>query len=220
MLKFLKILKINTHTNIKTNSHINTIFARKYYISMESNKKWNHPMDKLNQNDNKDSFIFRTGLKMNNSLTGRKEEFVTQDGTKNLTWYICGPTVYDSSHLGHARTYVCSDILRRIMTTYFGYDITQCMNITDIDDKIIRRSIENKIPYKDFTKMWEDDFFKDMRALNVQYPSQITRVTEYVPEIVKFIEKLIERNYAYESNGSVYFNIDEYTKNKVSKLIN
>ncbi len=100
------------------------------------------------------------------------------------------------------------------MTTYFGYDVNMCMNITDLDDKIIKRSLENKVDYNEFTRMWEEEFFKDMKALNVLYPNYITRVTEYIPEIIKFIEVLIEKNYAYAANGSVYFNLEEY-KTKV-----
>jgi cysteinyl-tRNA synthetase len=178
---------------------------------MESNsRKWNNPMDDL-----KDKNVFRTGLRMNNSLTNKLEEFVTKEGGKSLTWYMCGPTVYDASHLGHARTYVCFDMIRRIMTTYFGYDINLCMNITDLDDKIIKRSSENKIDYIQFTRQWEEEFFKDMKALNVLYPNHITRVTEFIQEIIKFIDVLIEKKYAYAVNGSVYFNIEQFTKNKV-----
>jgi len=70
-----------------------------------------------------DKEIYRTGLRFYNSLTNKEEEFITNSGTKTLTWYMCGPTVYDASHLGHARTYVCFDIIRRVMTNYFGYDI-------------------------------------------------------------------------------------------------
>merc|ERR1719384_2391752 len=77
-------------------------------------------------------------LELFNSLTRKKEVFVPQEG-KRVTWYNCGPTVYDASHMGHARTYLSFDILRRVMTNYFGYDVFYVMNITDIDDKIIKR---------------------------------------------------------------------------------
>lgn len=172
-----------------------------------------HPLEGL-----KNKTPFRTGLQMNNSLTNQKEEFVAKDGSKTVNWYMCGPTVYDAAHLGHARTYVSFDILRRIMTTYFGYDVVMCMNITDLDDKIIKRSNETGVEFSEFTRMWENDFFKDMKALNVLYPNYITRVTEYIPEIIKFIETLVQKKYAYEANGSVYFSIEEYTKNKVCKF--
>lgn len=71
-----------------------------------------------------------------------KDEFLTQTGNQNIYWYMCGPTVYDAAHLGHARTYMGSDIIRRVMRDYFHYNVNLCMNITDIDDKIIMRSIE------------------------------------------------------------------------------
>jgi cysteinyl-tRNA synthetase len=84
-----------------------------------------------------------TGLHVYNSLSREKVPFVTRDGSKQVTWYICGPTVYDSSHLGHARNYVTFDIIRRIMKEYFGYYILYVMNVTDVDDKIINRARRN-----------------------------------------------------------------------------
>lgn len=85
-----------------------------------------------------------TGLRVYNTISKQVEAFApTLHADKNLvTWYMCGPTVYDASHLGHAKTYVCFDIIRRLMTDYFGYNVKLCMNITDIDDKIINRSNE------------------------------------------------------------------------------
>jgi len=140
-----------------------------------------------------------------NSLTLEKDEFITQTGDQNLYWYMCGPTVYDAAHLGHARTYVGSDILRRVLRDYFHYNVYLSMNITDIDDKIIMRSIERKQPFSEFARFWEKDFLDDMAALNVEPPDVMTRVSEYVPDIVAYIEKMISNGYAYESNGSVYF---------------
>ena len=148
---------------------------------------------------------FRTGLHMLNSLTNSKEEFLTSTGDRRVTWYMCGPTVYDASHLGHARTYVCFDAIRRIMTDYFGYHVTLCMNITDIDDKIIKASLEHKVPFDEYSRKWETEFLRDMEALNVKPPEVITRVSEYVPDIITYIEKIISNGYGYESNGSVYF---------------
>ena len=178
--------------------------------------KWTHPLDNLLNNistNPNNSKLYRTGLFLNNSLNpDEKTEFVTSDGSRNVKWYICGPTVYDSAHLGHARTYLSFDILRRVMEKYFGYNISLCMNVTDIDDKIINRSNEQNKDYLEFTKFYEDEFFSDMKKLNVSYPNYITRVSEYIDEIVQFIKVLVEKNYAYVSNGSVYFDIENYTK--------
>ena len=80
------------------------------------------------------------------------------------------------------------------------------------------RSNEKNIPFTDFAKNWEKEFFKDMQSLNVLYPTYITRVSEYVPEIIKFIEVLINKGYSYESNGSVYFDIEQFRKNNVRKF--
>jgi cysteinyl-tRNA synthetase len=121
-------------------------------------QRWINPLPSLISSNKP---LYRTGLKVNNSLCNEKVEFITKNGDKNLTWYMCGPTVYDSAHLGHARTYLTFDILRRILSSYFGYDVNLCMNITDIDDKIIKRSNEEGVEFNQFAKKWEDDFFKD-----------------------------------------------------------
>ncbi|XP_026747032.1 cysteine--tRNA ligase, cytoplasmic [Trichoplusia ni] len=249
----------------------------------------------------------RPVLKLYNSLTRQKEEFVCNGGNR-INWYSCGPTVYDASHMGHARSYISFDILRRVMANYFGYDILYVMNITDIDDKIIKRARQHhlfekyvgenkslnciiddatsvvnyyetvvkettdpdkknamqktldciasavktlksavegnddatitnaktellqsaKSPISEwldsqrgatvtdnaiFTALpryWENEFHKDMKALNVLPPDVLTRVSEYVPQIVSFIEKIIANGLAYESNGSVYFSVNEF----------
>ncbi|KAJ3996051.1 tRNA synthetases class I (C) catalytic domain-containing protein [Lentinula boryana] len=279
-------------------------------------------------------------LKIYNSLTRTKTEFIPKSG-RSVKWYNCGPTVYDASHMGHARNYVTQDVLRRIMTDYFGYDVQFVMNITDIDDKIIKRArqthlleklrtdttsldgnlishvsaafrafLQNELAAglpenerlsstetdqeidKKFTQIadlvqvnkewrqeclkrderfdmnftsanrtllalrnaenslkagvtsqeeahklidgsqdililfldeqykstvtdpslsrnlashWESLFFEDMRRLHVRDPDTLTRVTEYMPEIITFVDKIINNGYAYESEGSVYF---------------
>ena len=175
---------------------------------METPERWIDPLPGF-----KDKSIYRTGLMVNNSLCNKKVEFVTKNGDRKINWYMCGPTVYDSAHLGHARTYLTFDILRRILQNYFNYDVNLCMNITDIDDKIIQRSNEQKVDFTEFARYWENEFFKDMKNLNIQYPNYVTRVSEYIPEVIDFIKKILERAYAYEKNGSVYFDIDSYKKN-------
>lgn len=150
-------------------------------------------------------------LMVMNSLTRKKVRFIPSN-SERVVWYQCGPTVYAESHLGHARTYVSLDSLRRIMKDYLGYNVILCQNITDIDDKIIIRSSERNIPFRDLAAMYEKEFLEDMATLGVQLPDIMTRVSEYVPEIIAYVQKLIDRGIAYESNGSVYFNTDAYSK--------
>jgi len=125
-------------------------------------------------------------LKVLNTFTGEKDEFVPSN-PHEITWYQCGPTVYSDSHMGHARTYVSFDIMRRIMTDFFGYNVKMVMNITDVDDKIINKSKAEKIPFTEIARKYEGEFFDDMRILNVALPDVITRVSEYVVEICDFI---------------------------------
>ncbi|XP_019375255.1 PREDICTED: cysteine--tRNA ligase, cytoplasmic isoform X1 [Gavialis gangeticus] len=255
-----------------------------------------------------------------NSLTRNKDIFQPQDG-KKVTWYCCGPTVYDASHMGHARSYISFDILRRVLRDYFKYDVFYCMNITDIDDKIIKRARQNylfeqyieKKPsvaqlledvktasepfsvklnettdpdkrqmleriqntvksaveplekavservlgeeiskhaktlveeakdllsdwldikfgsqvtdnsiFSKLPKFWEAEYHKDMEALNVLPPDVLTRVSEYVPEIVEFVKRIMENGYGYVSNGSVYFDtvkFDASGKHSYAKLV-
>nr|XP_054517876.1 cysteine--tRNA ligase, cytoplasmic isoform X9 [Pan troglodytes] len=259
-------------------------------------------------------------LHLYNSLTRNKEVFIPQDG-KKVTWYCCGPTVYDASHMGHARSYISFDILRRVLKDYFKFDVFYCMNITDIDDKIIKRARQNHLfeqyrekrpdaaqlledvqaalkPFSvklnettdpdkkqmleriqhavqlateplekavqsrltgeevnscvevlleeakdllsdwldstlgcDVTdnsifsklpKFWEGDFHRDMEALNVLPPDVLTRVSEYVPEIVNFVQKIVDNGYGYVSNGSVYFDTAKFAsseKHSYGKLV-
>ncbi|KAI9294736.1 cysteinyl-tRNA synthetase [Neoconidiobolus thromboides FSU 785] len=266
---------------------------------------WHPPTDGVN-----------LGLKVFNTLTKSKVPFVANEGNL-IKWYNCGPTVYDSSHMGHARNYVTVDILRRILSDYFGYNITFVMNITDIDDKIILRArqnylfdnfmkenksekelvylkesfsyyLEKKLNAKDLNNVpanedpkfkmyltaatqandsiikieelikdsvnnqekiqiefnnckdilanyldlqkgsevtdpkifrelaayWENDFMQDMKALNVLPADIVTRVSEYVPEIISFVETIIAKGYGYEIEGSVYFNTQKFDQNE------
>uniref|UniRef100_A0ABI7W699 Cysteine--tRNA ligase, cytoplasmic n=1 Tax=Felis catus TaxID=9685 RepID=A0ABI7W699_FELCA len=234
-------------------------------------------------------------LRLYNSLTRNKDVFIPQNG-KKVTWYCCGPTVYDASHMGHARSYISFDILRRVLRDYFGFDVFYCMNITDIDDKIIKRARQNylfeqyrgKQPqaaqlledvhaalkpfsvklnettdpdrkqmlertqravglaarcaevlleeakdllsdwldstlgsevtdnsiFSKLPKFWEEEFHRDMETLNVLPPDVLTRVSEYVPEIVNFVQKIVDNGYGYVSNGSVYFDTVKFASSE------
>ncbi|RKP19675.1 cysteinyl-tRNA synthetase, partial [Rozella allomycis CSF55] len=251
-----------------------------------------------------------SGLQVKNSFKNEKVPFVPQQG-KLIKWYSCGPTVYDAAHMGHARTYITFDIIRRILEDYFGYDIYYVMNITDIDDKIIIRArqkylfdeylkknvtleelksdimeaakfvaekylnlkdlkqneliekisaiisedpkvlmhkksilagltsksqtpveiaeaakdiltywLDDKMGasvtdikiFRDLSVHWEKEFMKDMELLNVLPSDVLTRVSEYVPEIVDFVQKVIDHGFAYEADGSVYFDTQAFDK--------
>ena len=258
----------------------------------------------------------RSVLHVLNTLTREKVPFVSLDGNV-VRWYSCGPTVYDAAHMGHARNYVTFDILRRVMASYFNYDITYVMNITDIDDKIILRArqahlveqfakenavlddglrgkllesvriyaqgklnvsiddasqglaalsslnmdsdeegklslardtalkalealtsgtgegekvyaafqdilaydldrnlghtVDDQAIFRSLASFWERDFLQDMRSLNVLPPDFMTRVSEYVPEIISYVQRIIENGFGYVAEGSVYFDVAAFS---------
>ncbi|KAF7645893.1 hypothetical protein LDENG_00196940 [Lucifuga dentata] len=159
---------------------------------------------------------FDTGVKTFNSLTKQKEPLIlAREGV--ATWYSCGPTVYDHAHLGHACSYVRFDILQRILSRLFGISVVHAMVITDIDDKIIKRSLEENVSPTILARMYEDEFKKDMLSLKVTPPAVYLRVTENVHQIIAFIERIIQNGHAYATKqGDVYFDIqsisDRYGK--------
>ena len=143
-------------------------------------------------------------LMVYNSLSRSKVRFIPRDPSR-VTWYQCGPTVYAESHMGHARTYVSLDIIRRIARDYLNYNVILCQNVTDIDDKIIIRSAEKGVPFRELAAQYEREFVEDMATLSVPLPDLVTRVSEFIPEIIAFIQGLVDKKIAYASNGSVYF---------------
>ncbi|KAM4559917.1 cysteine--tRNA ligase, mitochondrial isoform 2-T2 [Odontesthes bonariensis] len=159
---------------------------------------------------------FDTGLKTFNSLTKQREPLIlTREGI--ATWYSCGPTVYDHAHLGHACSYVRFDIVQRILSRLFGVTVIHAMVITDVDDKIIKRSWEENVSPAVIARMYEDEFKKDMLSLKVVPPAVYLRVTENVHHIVAFIEGIIKNGHAYATKeGDVYFDVqsigDSYGK--------
>lgn len=151
-----------------------------------------------------------TGINIYNSVTKTKVPLRTNHPGL-LTWYNCGPTVYDSAHIGHALCYVKIDIIRRILTRVFDMNVISVMGITDIDDKIIRRSQELKVNFREITEKYEQEFFSDMDRLRVWRPSLAPRVTEHVPHIIAFTQGIMDRGLAYVADdGSVYFNTGAY----------
>ncbi|KAG3234706.1 Cysteine--tRNA ligase [Phytophthora idaei] len=146
---------------------------------------------------------------MFNALSGRCEPFPRETSvTPNvLKWYACGPTVYDRAHLGHARAYVSQDILRRVAERTGGYKVQLVMGVTDVDDKIIKRAKEQNVSFQTLAREQEQQFFADMTKLYVKPPTAITRVSEHLPEIVKYIENIHNKGFAYEAadGPGVYF---------------
>ncbi|GIY52321.1 hypothetical protein CDAR_207841 [Caerostris darwini] len=150
---------------------------------------------------------FETAITIYNSSAKKKVPLILKS-KKIATWYMCGPTVYDDSHIGHACCYVKFDIIRRIMENIFGINVLLVMGITDIDDKIIKKSHESNVSIQEVSRKYELDFFKDMTTMRVMHPSSISRVTENIPHIISFCEKLIEKDFAYVTEeGNVYFKV-------------
>ncbi len=151
------------------------------------------------------------GLSFFNTLSHSVQEFVPLDAaSKKVGMYCCGPTVYDFAHIGNWRTFVFGDLVRRYLT-FRGYDVKHVMNITDVEDKIIRRVRETKTTLREFTSQYETAFFDDMKSLGCHMPNVTPRATEYIADIVSLIEKLIARGIAYQAaDGSVYFSIEKY----------
>ena len=149
-------------------------------------------------------------LSIYNSCVKNTQDFTNKSGT--IQWYMCGPTVHSHSHLGHARTYMSFDIIRKILERHYNYDVNLIMNITNVDDKIIKRSNEEGKDFLEVANYWENEFFADMKKLDIDLPDTIARVSEYIKEIVEFISEIQNNGFAYESNGSVYFNVPLFEK--------
>lgn len=149
-------------------------------------------------------------LKIYDTETLEKKPIHLAKGETELKMYTCGPTVYNYAHIGNFRTYVFEDILRRTLK-YFGYPLTQAMNLTDIEDKTIKGSLEKKIPLEEYTKIYKEAFFEDLKTLNVEPVEIICAATDYIPEMIQMIEKLIEKGIAYQGkDGSVYYSIKHF----------
>ncbi|HEA3253587.1 TPA: cysteine--tRNA ligase [Pasteurella multocida] len=148
-------------------------------------------------------------LKIFNTLTREKEIFKPIHANK-VGMYVCGITVYDLCHVGHGRTFVCFDVIARYLR-YLGYDLTYVRNITDVDDKIIKRALENNETCNQLVEKMIAEMHKDFDALNVLRPDVEPRATHHIPEIIAMIEKLIARQHAYVSaNGDVMFDVESF----------
>ncbi len=158
-------------------------------------------------------------LKLTNTLSGKKEKFISLVPHK-VSMYVCGITPYDNAHVGHGRVYVSFDILYRLLQS-LHYDVVYCRNLTDIDDKILKKALDsfgNKMRYADVTGPVIDNYHHDMQALNCLPPDFEPRVTDNIDIIIDFVQKLIAAGKAYTSNGDVYFRVREFSDyGKLSK---
>src|SRR5579871_349339 len=156
-------------------------------------------------------------LRLFNTLSGQVDDLVPADG-EALRMYACGPTVYDYGHIGNFRTFLQVDVLRRFLKL-IGVNIRHVMNITDVDDKIIRNAAAAGIPISEYTPKFVNAFFEDLNSLRVERPEIIARATEHIPRMVALIQRLAAMDAAYQTeDGSWYFRLSAYPEyGKLSK---
>ena len=147
------------------------------------------------------------GLVIYNSLTNKMEEFKpNEEGKVNM--YVCGPTVYNFIHIGNARPVIFYDMMRRYLE-FLGYDVTYASNITDVDDKIINKAIESKKTEKEIATFFENAYFDAVKKVGSNKPDLIPHATDYIDEMISFIDELIKQGYAYNVDGDVFFRVNK-----------
>lgn len=149
-------------------------------------------------------------LRIFNTLNSKKELFEPLEAGK-VHMYVCGPTVYDACHIGHARSVVVFDVIARYLKAK-GYDVTYVRNFTDVDDKIIHKAKQLGIDPKAVAERFIEEFYQDMDALNVQRATIEPKATDHIVQIVEFIEKLILKGFAYQIDGDVYYSVEKFKK--------
>lgn len=149
-------------------------------------------------------------LKLFNTYSNKTEEFVPINGNK-VNMYVCGPTVYDNPHLGHARCYITWDVVYRYLK-FLGYDVKYCRNVTDVDDKILNKSVKENCTPDEIAKKYYDVFSDSMKKLNNLKPDVEPFATKTLGDMIKMVKTLIEKGYAYEVNGDVYFRVKKFPK--------
>lgn len=160
-------------------------------------------------------------MKLYNTLTHTRDEFVTHEPGK-VTMYTCGPTVYHFAHIGNLRSYIMEDVLEKYLG-YAGYDVKRCMNITDVghlssdadtgEDKMLKGAKREKKTVMEIAQFYTNAFFEDCRKLNIKIPEIVVPATSYIPEFIEMVQGLLDKGYAYISEGNVYFDtskLDEY----------
>ena len=159
----------------------------------------------------------KAGLRLYNTLTAQVEVFAPE-APPTVRMYVCGPTVYGRAHIGNFRTFVVTDLLRRTLR-YLGYDVREAMNLTDVEDRIIKFAQEAGTDLQGFTAVHIGGFEEDMRTLRLERPEYVPRATEHVPEMIDLVSKLMAREHTYTADGSVYFRISSFPEyGRLSRL--
>ena len=151
-----------------------------------------------------------TPLRLHNTMSGRVEEFVPIE-QGHVRMYTCGPTVHDYSHIGNFRTFLFEDLLRRVLLQQ-GYQVTQVMNLTDVEDRIIKKSAEHGQTIDEFTEQYIEAFFQDLDTLRIQRAEHYPRATQHIFEMVSLIDRLTENGHTYVADGSTYFRISSFPR--------
>jgi len=147
-------------------------------------------------------------LKVYNTLSKKKEDFKPLKG-KKVNLFVCGPTVYNLSHIGHARTYISFDVIAKYLK-HKGFNVFYLQNITDIDDKIIQRAKEKEVEPKELAKQFEEEYLKDMKALKVDSVTKYARATDHIKKIIDQVKRLLEKRYAYKTRDGIYYDISRF----------
>lgn len=201
VLRAVRLLTPNLHGTKK-----NTKFFRQLCTATPS--EWQKPDENTGHN---------TGITVYNCVHRGDVPLIVAN-QRCVTWYTCGPTVYDSAHIGHAVCYMKSDIIQRILRQYFHLNLVTAMNVTDIDDKIIARSLTEKVPWRELANKYENEFWCDIHALGIQKADIVVRVSDSLPQIIEFIQRLLDKKYAYvAADGSVYF-VNSRTNAKLKNI--
>ncbi len=150
----------------------------------------------------------KTMLKVYNTLSKKKEIFRPKKDAR-VSLFVCGPTVYDYPHIGHARTYIVFDMIAKYLKEK-GYKVFYLQNITNIDDKIIKRAKEKKISPKQLAKRFEKEYYKDMKSLGIDSITKYARATDYIPEIINQVKQLIKKGFAYQIKDGIYYDISKF----------
>jgi len=156
-------------------------------------------------------------MKIYNTLSKKIDEFKPSE--EIVSYYTCGPTVYDHAHIGNLRTFVFEDLLKRALLTS-GFSVNHVMNITDVDDKTIKKGEGNRSKHNNLTNKYQEIFFSDLNKLNILSPTKITKATQYIDQMVELVSSLLDKGYAYKGDdGSIYFSVTKYADyGKLSNL--